>query len=155
MAHQIVSRVYVNVHTLDSPTDQEWDEHLRALIDARSLYDVLLVYTIGGTATGPQREKLMRLWSKVRDKRVAVVSDSRFVQTILRAFNAQIGADHQNFPLDQLYAAYRALWFTEGQRRAVDAQLRALAAELQLPEPAAEPRVPRSLAAWGRRSFGS
>jgi hypothetical protein len=75
----------VIVHTSEAPSDQDWDGWLERM--GQHDYRNILIVSRGGGPTAAQRRKTNKFWMGKSVPKFALVTTSRFVIGIVKAFN--------------------------------------------------------------------
>lgn len=129
MAFEVVSNLFVVVHTANPPSDEEWDRYVAAGV-ASSKDKRFLVFTDGGAPTSAQRK---RLYDALKGKSAitAVISGNAFVRTTVFALSV-LNPQVKVFPPDAINDAYRYLHISEVEGRAVTRVIKKLQDELGL-----------------------
>jgi hypothetical protein len=127
MAVRLVGNVIVVVHTVMGPSNEEWEEYIQILSQARRLHgDDLstckqLMLTDGGGPSTAQRAALIKAMEELPGAtRVpgAVVSESTFVRGIVTAFN-WLDLNFKLFPPDDVDRAIAFLQIEDGTLEAI------------------------------------
>jgi hypothetical protein len=86
MVYRYVDGIYVMVHTVTAPSDDEWNQHCKELETVHASLRGVLVFTAGGGPTSKQRE---RLRSSVPSSipPTAIMTDSALVRGIITSIN--------------------------------------------------------------------
>jgi len=131
MTFQTVSRIHIAAHGREPPTDEEWTAYLQDIKSRIRDIDALIVLTAGGAPTATQREATSKFWAgEPRRPRIAVITPSVFVRTIVTAMSWAMGQQIRAFSVDDSDSAFSYLTLTLAQRAKVSEELARLQREL-------------------------
>lgn len=92
------------VHTSEAPSDEDWDAWLARM--AQADYANILIVSRGGGPTAAQRRKTNKFWLGKKVPKFALVTTSRFVIGIVKAFNWFLDDQLKPFHPDDLERAF-------------------------------------------------
>jgi hypothetical protein len=106
MMHRYVDGIYVMVHTVTAPSDDEWNQHCKELETVHASLRGVLVFTAGGGPTAKQRE---RLRSSVPSSMppTAIMTDSVLVRGTIMSINWFVNNPLSAFDHQDLEGALR------------------------------------------------
>src|SRR5687768_5091560 len=117
MSFRTVSRIHITAHGREPPSDEEWNAYLHDIKAHLRELDALIVFTLGGAPTAAQRDATSKFWSgEPRRPRIAVLTPSVFVRTIVTALSWAMGQQIRAFSADDLDSAFGYLTLTLAQR---------------------------------------
>jgi hypothetical protein len=126
MLCRTVGSVIVIVQNAQPPSDKEWNDFLKLLVERRTDLPKLklLVMTAGGGPSSAQRKRLQAALGGT-SLRVAVVSDSmkvRFVGSTIALFHK----DYRSFLTSEMDQASEHLNLSPGERRHAESEIKEL-----------------------------
>lgn len=131
MIFRTVSRIHIAAHGREPPSDEEWTAYLVDIKANLRDIDAIIVLTAGGAPTAAQREATSKFWAgEPRRPRIAVVTPSVFVRTIVTAMSWAMGQQIRAFSVEDLEGACSYLTLTIEQRRRVREEIARLQREL-------------------------
>ncbi|HZF51278.1 MAG TPA: STAS/SEC14 domain-containing protein [Polyangiaceae bacterium] len=131
MSFHMVSRIHISAQGREPPTDEDWTAYLQHIKANIRDIDGLIVFTAGGAPTAAQREATSRFWAgEHRRPRIAVLTPSVFVRTIVMAMTWSMGQQIRAFSADDFEGAFSYLAITLVQRVKVQEELLRLRSEL-------------------------
>lgn len=108
MVYRYVDGVYVMVHTVTAPSDEEWNQHCKELETVHASLRGVLVFTAGGGPTTKQRERL-RISVPSSIPPTAIMTDSALVRGIITSINWFVNNPLSAFDHQDLEGALRHL----------------------------------------------
>lgn len=119
----------VVVHSAEAPSDHDWDAWLSRmeLLDYRNI----LILSRGGGPTASQRRKTNKFWRGKSVPRFALVTTSRFVIGIVKAFNWFLEDQLKPFHPDNLDDALNYIQVPDSERDALRMAADALSRQLE------------------------
>jgi hypothetical protein len=125
---------FVVVHTTAPPSDAEWERYITALCDPASApVRTILVVTAGGSPNAAQRKRFVESTEKRgAQPRVAILSPSALVRTIIAAFNLFVPQPMRMFAPTDSRGAFGYLGVSASERVALAAVATRLARELNV-----------------------
>lgn len=131
MAFKVVKNVYVVVHKVESPSDEEWQRYFDLLDRHLSTIEAMVVVTAGGGPNGKQRDQADRFWSNKKNKpNIAVLTPSPFIRALSSALGWLIGDRIKTFAERDFEGAFFYLKLRDEQRAAVRVAAKELGQEL-------------------------
>lgn len=139
MRFRTVSRIHIAGQGREVPSDDDWRAYLHDVKAHIREIDALIVFTAGGAPTAAQREATLKFWSgEPRRPRIAVLTPSVFVRTIVTAMSWDMGQQIRAFSADDRDGAFNYLALTLLQRRSAAEELDRLQSEMaELTSPSA------------------
>jgi len=107
----------VVVHSAETPTDAEWDAWVERM--AQRDYKNILISSLGGGPNARQRRKTNKFWQNTQIPRFALVTTSRFVLAVVKAFNWFLDDQLKPFPPSQMREALDYIEVPESERDAL------------------------------------
>ena len=100
MMYRYVDGIYVMVHTVTAPGDEEWNQHCKDLEAVHTSLRGVLIFTAGGGPTSKQRERLRSAVPSSLPP-TAIMTDSALVRGIVTSINwfvnnPALAFDHQD-----------------------------------------------------------
>jgi hypothetical protein len=117
------------VHTSEAPTDDDWDAWLERM--GQLDYKNILIVSRGGGPTATQRRKTNKFWVGKKVPKFALVTTSRFVIGIVKAFNWFLDDQLKPFHPDHLERAFEYIEVPEHERDALRMTAELLAKQLE------------------------
>jgi hypothetical protein len=119
----------VIVHAAVAPTDEEWDAWIARM--AHQDYKRVLILSRGGGPNARQRRKTNKFWAGRDVPRFALVTTSRFVIGIIKAFNWFLDDQLKPFHPDRMDEALDYIEVPEPERAALRARADVLTRQLE------------------------
>jgi hypothetical protein len=119
----------VIVHTSEAPSDEDWDSWLERM--GQFDYENILIVSRGGGPTARQRRKTNKFWLGKKVPKFALVTNSRFVIGIVRAFNWFLDDQLRPFHPDDYGQALDYIEVPERERDALRMTAELLAKQLE------------------------
>jgi hypothetical protein len=117
MTFRTVSRIHIAANGREPPSDDEWTAYLQDIKANIRDIDALIILTAGGAPTAAQRASTSKFWAgEPRRPRIAVLTPSVFVRTIVTAMSWAMGQQIRAFSADDLESAFSYLTLTLVQR---------------------------------------
>lgn len=117
------------VHTSEAPSDDDWDAWLERM--GRLDYKNILIISRGGGPTASQRRKTNKFWLGKKVPRFALVTTSRFVIGIVKAFNWFLDDQLKPFHPDDMERAFDYIEVPEAERDSLRMTAELLAKRLE------------------------
>lgn len=136
-----VGRVYLVVHSADSPNDVEWNAWISDMERSVDTVAGLFVWTAGGGPDASQRRSAQAFWGRVGRKPVAICNGSTVVRGIITALNWVAGRQFRSFPLEAAVNAAISLGLTRDEYSELADSLERFAYELDIRTPSLESAV--------------
>ena len=131
MTFRMVSRIHIAAHGREPPSDEEWAAYLHDVKANLRDIDALIVLTAGGALTATQRAATHKFWAgEPRRPRIAVLTPSVFVRTIVTAMSWAMGQQIRAYNLDDIESALSYLTLTLAQRKSVREEIARMKREL-------------------------
>jgi hypothetical protein len=85
LSYERSGQTLVVVHTSEAPSDEDWNAWVERM--GESDYKNILIISRGGGPTAAQRRRTNKFWAGKQVPRFSLVTTSRFVIGIVKAFN--------------------------------------------------------------------
>jgi ferredoxin-NADP reductase len=132
MVYKVVKNAHVVVHTVEPPSDAEWQLYFEHLGRHLPAIEAIVVMTAGGGPDGKQRDYADRFWlNKQHKPNIAVITPSPFIRAVTGALGWLIGDRIKTFAERDFEGAFSYVRLRAEQRAAVEAALKELGQALR------------------------
>jgi hypothetical protein len=126
--YKLVRKTHVAVHTVENPSDAEWQAYLDHIKEWIRFVDGIFSYTVGGGPNAAQRDRSVEFWKgQAKQPPIAVVTPSILVVRMAGALRWFMPTQIKAFVPRDMNKAYDYLQLGVGERGAVEQAVQSLA----------------------------
>lgn len=124
MRYGLADRVYVCFHNAQAPSDAEWGAYVEDMAKCADNFNVMLVFSLGGGPSGPQRRSVAALWQvRGRMPKIALVTPSAIARAAGTTLNWVLRQPIKSFTPKELETSLAYLDLNEAQRGSLKRKL--------------------------------